>query len=90
MIMQTPDGWPMGSAELDGVRLDPSLIETNIVFFDLDPTAPTARSVAARLIEQGVRIGAMGEHRMRAVTHLDIDGAAIDRALGAMAEALRA
>ena len=79
-----------GLAGLDGVRLEPSLVETNIVFFDLDPTAPTARSVAARLIEQGVRIGAMGEHRMRAVTHLDIDDAAIDRALGAMAEALHA
>ncbi len=79
-----------GLAGLQGVRLDPGLIETNIVFFDLDSTAPTARSVAARLIEQGVRIGAMGEHRMRAVTHLDIDGAAIDRALGAMAEALHA
>ncbi len=79
-----------GLAELDGVRLDPGLIETNIVFFDLDPTTPTARSIAARLVEQGVRIGAMGERRMRAVTHLDIDAAAIDRALSAMAEALRA
>ncbi len=80
----------IGLAELAGIRLDPGLIETNIIFFDLDPTAPTARSVAARLLEQGVRIGAMGERRMRAVTHLDIDSAAIDRALSAMAEALRA
>ena len=79
-----------GLAELDGIRLDPGLIETNIVFFDLDPDAPTARSIAARLLERGVRIGAMGERRMRAVTHLDIDETAIDDALGAMAEALRA
>ena len=78
-----------GLAEMDGIRLDPSLIETNIVFFDLEPDAPSARSVAARLLEKGVRIGAMGERRMRAVTHLDIDGSAIDQALTAMAEALR-
>lgn len=78
-----------GLAELKGVRLNPERIETNIVFFDLDAAAPSARSVAARLLEKGVRIGAMGERRMRAVTHLDIDGAAIDLALSAMAEALR-
>ena len=79
-----------GLAGLDGVRLDPGLIETNIVFFDLEPEAPSARSVAASLLERCVRIGAMGERRMRAVTHMDIDEAGIDRALEAMAEALRA
>lgn len=79
-----------GLAEMDGIRLDPGLIETNIVFFDLEPDAPSARSVAARLLEKGVRIGAMGERRMRAVTHLDIDGPAIDQALTTMDKALRA
>ena len=78
-----------GLAELEGVRLDPGPIETNIVFFDLLPSAPTARSIAARLLEKGIRIGAMGERRMRAVTHLDIDSGAIDQALSAVAEALR-
>ncbi|MGI9508537.1 MAG: threonine aldolase family protein [Geminicoccaceae bacterium] len=79
-----------GLAEMDGVLLDPNLIATNIVFFDLAPDTPSARLVATRLLERGVRIGAMGERRMRAVTHLDIDGPAIDQALTAMAEALRA
>lgn len=79
-----------GLAELDGIELDPEQIETNIVFFDLAAEAPSARSIAARLLESGVRIGAMGERRMRAVTHLDIDALSIDRALAAMAEALRA
>jgi threonine aldolase len=45
--------------------------------------------VAARLAERGVRIGAMGERRMRAVTHLDVGPEAIDQALLAMATALR-
>lgn len=79
-----------GLAEMDGIRLNPDLIETNIVFFDLGPEAPTARSIASRLLEKGVRIGAMGERRMRAVTHLDIDAAAIETALTAMDEALSA
>lgn len=78
-----------GLAELPGIELDPSLIETNIVFFDLSPSAPSASTLAARLVERGVRIGAMGERRMRAVTHLDIEHAAIDQTLAVMIAALR-
>ncbi|MGI9498660.1 MAG: threonine aldolase family protein [Geminicoccaceae bacterium] len=78
-----------GLAEMGGIGLDPDRVETNIVFFDLAPSAPTARSIAASLLEMGIRIGAMGERRMRAVTHLNIDESAIDRALSAMSEAVR-
>jgi threonine aldolase len=78
-----------GLAEMPGIGLDPSLIETNIVFFDLSHAGPSAPALAARLAERGVRIGAMGERRMRAVTHLDIDEAAIDKALDLMATCLR-
>jgi len=80
----------LGLAALDGIDLDADLIETNIIFFNLDPSGPSAKSVAARLLEDGVRIGAMGERRMRAVTHLDIDHIAVDKAIAAMARALRA
>lgn len=79
-----------GLAELPGIELDPTLIETNIVFFDLSPAAPNAPTLAKRLLEDGVRIGAMGERRMRAVTHLNIDNAAVERALMVMKAALLA
>ncbi|MGI9433989.1 MAG: threonine aldolase family protein [Geminicoccaceae bacterium] len=78
-----------GLAELPGIDLDPSLIETNIVFFDLSPSGPSAPALSARLAEEGVRIGAMGERRMRAVTHLDIDAAAIEKTLTLMATCIR-
>ncbi|MEL6961464.1 MAG: threonine aldolase family protein [Pseudomonadota bacterium] len=77
-----------GLAALDGISLDPSLIETNIVFFDLEPHTPSAPAIASQLLDKGVRIGAMGERRMRAVTHLDIDRDAIDFAIKAMADVL--
>lgn len=74
-----------GLAELPGILLDPATIETNIVFFDLDPTGPTAAEVAAALLSRGVRIGAIGgRHRMRAVTHLDISLADVEQAVAAM------
>jgi threonine aldolase len=79
-----------GLAALPGIRLDPGSIETNLVFFDLTEEAPPAKSVAARLLDQGVRIGAVGEQRMRAVTHLGIGDDEIERAIEAMGEALAA
>ncbi len=78
-----------GLAELPGIELDPSLIETNIIFFDLSPSAPSAPVLSANLAKRGVRIGAMEERRMRAVTHLDIETDDIDQALVAVAATLR-
>ncbi len=73
---------------LPGVALKPASVETNIVFFDISGTGISAAELAERLLGHGVRIGAMGPTRMRAVTHLDLDRAAIDTAAGALAEIL--
>jgi len=69
-------------AQLPGVVLDPSTVETNIVIFDLRGTRDAAAAVAA-LLERGVRMGAMGPRSIRAVTHLDVNAAQIERALDA-------
>ena len=71
-----------GLADLPGIKLDPADVETNIVVFDVTGTldAPTA---VARLLAMGVRMGALGPRSIRAVTHLDVDAAGIDRALSA-------
>jgi len=71
-----------GLAELPGVELDPRSVETNIVLFQLSGAldGPTA---VGRLLEHGVRMGAMGPRELRAVTHLDVSGAQIERALAA-------
>ena len=52
------------------------------MFFDLTGglDAPTA---VARLAAQGVLMGAMGPRTIRAVTHLDVNSAQIERALAA-------
>jgi threonine aldolase len=66
-----------GLAELDGATVDPSKVETNIVIFEVDEPA----RVVAALFEEGVEMTQMGPGRIRAVTHLDVDRAGIDRAL---------
>ncbi len=78
-----------GLAGMPGIVLDPEAIETNIVFFDLAPSAPDSKALEEALGQQGIRIGAMGPRRMRAVTHLDIDKADIEQALSGVAKALR-
>ena len=58
--------------EIPGITIAQDTVETNLVFFDVAATGKTAGAVASLLQEQGVRIGAQGESRMRAVTHLDV------------------
>ena len=48
----------------------------------------TAAETARRLAERGVRIGANGPNRMRAVTHLDLSAAAVAEAAETLAEVL--
>jgi threonine aldolase len=71
-----------GLAGLPGLKLDPASIETNLVFFDL--TGPLDASTAVeRLLIHGIRMGALGPRTIRAVTHLDVSAAGIERALTA-------
>jgi threonine aldolase len=73
-----------GLAELPGIRIDPA-VETNIVIIAVDD----APALAARLRDRGVDIGALDARRLRAVTHLDVDRAGVERALVAFRDALR-
>jgi threonine aldolase len=73
-----------GLAELPGVKIDPATVETNIVIFDV----PDAPAFTASLAQREVSVSHFSPTRVRAVTHLDVDDAGIDRALLAAADAL--
>jgi threonine aldolase len=74
-----------GIAALPGARIDPALVETNIVIFEVDD--PSA--VLAALAADGVEMTQMGPGRIRAVTHMDVDRAGVERALEALGKVLR-
>lgn len=75
---------------LTGVEgLLPSRPDTNIVFVDLAPGAPDAATLVGRLATLGVRVIPFGPRRIRAITHLDVDDAGIERAAAAFREALQ-
>jgi threonine aldolase len=72
-----------GLAEIEGVEIDPATVETNIVIFDVADAA----ALHAKLAEAGVETSLL-EGRVRAVTHLDVDRAGIEKALAAVKDAL--
>jgi threonine aldolase len=73
-----------GLAELPGARIDVSKVETNIVIFEVDDPA----GVLTSLFGRGVEMTQFGPGRIRAVTHMDVDRAAVARALLALQEVL--
>ena len=75
-------------AGLPGVRLDPPQIDTNIVFFDCTATGLTGAELSARLQARGVRFSQMGPNRLRAVTHLDVTRAELERAASVLSDVL--
>jgi threonine aldolase len=60
--------------------------DTNIVIADLDDRTPDVHALVDALEAQGVRTLDFGPRRIRAVTHLDVDDAGIERAIAAMIE----
>ncbi len=68
-------------AEMRGLSLNPADVETNIVYFDVDPSLGTAAAFRDRLHAEGVWVNATAPQRIRAVTHLDVSAECIDRAI---------
>ena len=67
-------------AQIPGIDIDPSKVETNILIINTVNMSLTAQEISEQLLLNGVRIGAMGPDKMRAVTHLDVDEAGINKA----------
>ena len=77
-----------GLAALPGVSLDRATVETNLVFFDVTGAIDAPQAVAG-LLARGIRMGALGPRTIRAVTHLDVSAADVDKTLAAAREIFR-
>ena len=70
-------------AEIDGVGIEPETVETNLVYFEVaDPDR-----LVADLAADGIEMVNL-DGRIRAVTHLDVDRADVERAAAAVARLL--
>ena len=78
-----------GLATLPHIALDPSAVDTNIVFFELDD-AVDGIEFRRRLSEEGVLCTGTSAQRVRMVTHLDINADDIEHAIAATSRVLEA
>lgn len=65
---------------IHGLELRPATIDTNLVIFRVDPRLGSAAEFAARLKHHGLLVGVVARDLIRAVTHLDVDAADMERA----------
>jgi len=69
--------------------VDAERVRTNIVPLDLTKTTLDAPGLGAAARAQGVLVSVLGPRTARLLTHLDVDDAGIDRAIGVLTDALR-
>ena len=76
-------------AQMRGISIDPSTVETNIVYFDLDAAFAAADDFCQALRAEGVWMLPVGPQRVRAVTHLDVSREGIGKAIEIIARQIR-
>ena len=77
-----------GLSAIPGIIHDPSTVQTNILFFDVDPTIGTMSKFVGELEKMGVRVHSV-YGRIRLVTHRHITQKEVDIALKTIAKALK-
>ncbi|MGD9272161.1 MAG: beta-eliminating lyase-related protein, partial [Syntrophobacterales bacterium] len=76
-------------ANMDGIQIEPEQVVTNIAIFDVAGTGVDADTFADKLAADGVLMIPFGPTTVRAVTHMDVNAADIDRALEIIAHFLK-
>lgn len=77
-----------GAAEIGGVQVDLAGVVTNIVLLDLADAHIDALALAGILEARGLRLATAGCSLAYAVTHLDVNDAALDTALSVLERTL--
>jgi len=75
-----------GLARIPRIRVQAEKVQTNIVLYDVGATGLTSTQFLQRLAQHKVLGGPVDAHRVRMVTHLDVDRADIEQALRVIRE----
>ncbi len=73
-----------GVAEIDGISIDPSTVQTNIVIFDVSGTGKTSSKVCLELKGAGILAIGISDCQIRMVTHCDVGESDIERTRDAL------
>lgn len=72
--------------EMQSFSVEMETVQTNMVYIDIDKERFSGAEAVDVLAARDVDLFATDSHRLRAVTHLDVDDAGIDQAIDAFAE----
>jgi len=75
-----------GLAKTPGIKIDPAKVQTNILIFDISGTGLESSAFTKELAKRNVLAGGVNAELVRFVTHLDVDRAGCEFALGAVQE----
>jgi threonine aldolase len=78
-----------GLAAISGITLNADRVQTNIVIFSLEKSAMQSPEFISDLRKRNILVLPVDDIRVRMVTHLELDRAAIDRAIEAVSEIMR-
>ena len=77
-----------GLANIQGISVDPTSIQTNIVIFEISESAGNANDVINELANEGVLVTYPGQQSLRMVTHRHISASDIDEALSRVSKVM--
>jgi len=78
-----------GIEQIEGLQLASDQIDTNLLFFRVDPAVGSAAEFSTRLQERGLGMLPTAPTTIRAVTHLDVNADDVDRAIEILRDVVR-
>jgi threonine aldolase len=78
-----------GLASIPGITVNVEKVQTNIVIFSLEGSGMQSADFISELRNRNILVLPVDDIRVRMVTHLELDRAAIDRAIEAASEIMR-
>jgi threonine aldolase len=78
-----------GVADIRGISIDPSSVQTNIVIFDVSRTGKTSGEICSQLKDNGVLAIGISDRQVRMVTHCDVSSDGIATTVKTLAKLLR-
>lgn len=78
-----------GLAKIDGIKVDPAMVQTNIMIIDVSGTGLAGAEISSRAKQRGLLFNAVDARRMRLVTHFDVSRADCETAIEIVRDTLR-
>jgi threonine aldolase len=77
-----------GLVEINGISIDPSVVKTNIVYFDIEKSGLASTELVEKLNAEGVKMLPTATHQLRAVTNYHVTPGDIDYVIETMSKIL--